>query len=161
MTIVHTRRRFLAGVSMAGAAGLLRVPAKADEERLETTSVRFMRTPSICHAPQFVIEDLLRAEGFTDIRYVEAKSTAEINPAVASGKVDFNTHFAPQWVSDRQWRPGHGSERRACRLLRIVWKRKHPQHRRLEGKEHRRAGPGVEPARVHVDNGRLCGARPG
>jgi NitT/TauT family transport system substrate-binding protein len=66
---------------------------------LETTSVRFMRTPSICHAPQFVVEDLLRAEGFTDIRYVEGTSSAEINEAVVSGKVDFNTHFAPQWVS--------------------------------------------------------------
>jgi NitT/TauT family transport system substrate-binding protein len=66
---------------------------------LETTAVRFMRTPSICHAPQFVVEDLLRAEGFTDIRYVEGTSSAEINEAVVSGKVDFNTHFAPQWVS--------------------------------------------------------------
>ena len=98
MTTAQTRRQFLAGVSMAGAAGLLRVSAKAGEERLETTSVRFMRTPSICHAPEFVVEDLLRAEGFTDIRYVEAPSNAEINEAVASGRVDFNIHFAPQWV---------------------------------------------------------------
>jgi NitT/TauT family transport system substrate-binding protein len=99
MTIPQTRRRFLAGLSLAGTARLLRAPAIAAEERLETTSVRFMRTPPICHAPQFVIEELLRAEGFTDIRYVEGASTAEINPAVASGAVDFNTHFAPQWVS--------------------------------------------------------------
>jgi NitT/TauT family transport system substrate-binding protein len=99
MTIAQTRRRFLARLSVAGAAGLLRMPAGAGEERLETTSVRFMRTPSICHAPQFVIEDLLRAEGFTEIRYVEAPSSAEINEAVASGKVNFNTYFAPQWVS--------------------------------------------------------------
>ena len=58
-----------------------------------------MRTPSICHAPEFVIKELLRAEGFTDIRHIEAASNAEINEAVASGKVDFNIHFAPQWVS--------------------------------------------------------------
>src|ERR1700739_2859717 len=99
MTITHTRRRFLAGFSLAGAAAVLQTPAIAAEERLETTTVRFMRTPSICHAPQFVIEDLLRAEGFTDIRYVEGATSAEINEAVASGKVDFNTHFAPQWVT--------------------------------------------------------------
>src|SRR5215469_4058367 len=99
MPKIQTRRRFLVGVSLAGAAGLFRAPAIAAEERLETTSVRFMRTPSICHAPQFVIEELLRAEGFTDIRYIEGATSAEINPAVASGKVDFNTHFAPQWVS--------------------------------------------------------------
>jgi NitT/TauT family transport system substrate-binding protein len=78
---------------------LARASAIAAEERLETTSVRFMRTPSICHAAQFVIEDLLRAESLTDIRYVEGATNAEINQAVASGKVDFNIHFAPQWVS--------------------------------------------------------------
>jgi NitT/TauT family transport system substrate-binding protein len=93
-----SRRRFITGLSLAGAAALFRTPAIAAEERLETTSVRFMRIPSICHAPQFVIEDLLRAEGFTDIRYIEAASNAEINEAVASGNVDFNIHFAPQWV---------------------------------------------------------------
>ena len=78
---------------------MLAAPAVAGEEPPEITSVRFMRTPSICHAPQFVDEDLLRAEGFTDIRYLEGASNAEINEAVASGKVDFNMHFAPQWVS--------------------------------------------------------------
>ena len=100
MPYVQTRRRFLTALSAAGAAGLIRTPrALAAEGPPETTSVRFMRQPAICHAPQFVVEDLLRAEGFTDIRYVEGASTGEINEAVASGKVDFNMHFAPQWVS--------------------------------------------------------------
>jgi NitT/TauT family transport system substrate-binding protein len=99
MSIAQTRRRFLTGLSAVSVASLLRTQAIAAEERLETTLVSFMRTPSICHAPEFVIEDLLRAEGFTDIRYVKGASNAEINEAVASGKVDFNIHFAPQWVS--------------------------------------------------------------
>jgi NitT/TauT family transport system substrate-binding protein len=95
-----TRRRVLAGLSMAGVTSLIRTPlALAGEGPPETTSVRFMRTPSLCHAPQFVAEELLRVEGFTDIQYIEGKSSAEINEAVASGRVDFNTHFAPQWVS--------------------------------------------------------------
>jgi len=100
MENTQTRRRFLTTLSLAGAAGLVHAPlAAAAEGPPETTSVRFMRTPSICHAPQFVAEELLRAEGFTEIQYIEGKSSAEINEAVASGKVDFNTHFAPQWVS--------------------------------------------------------------
>ena len=100
MAIMQTRRGFLATLSLAGAAGLLRAPrALAAAGPPETTSVRFMRTPSLCHAPQFVMEDLLRAEGFTDIKYVHAASSAEINEAVTSGRVDFNLHFAPQWVS--------------------------------------------------------------
>ncbi len=45
MPMTPTRRRFLTGLSLAGAAGFFRIPAKAGEERLETTSVRFMRTP--------------------------------------------------------------------------------------------------------------------
>ena len=100
MIRTQTRRRFLTTLSLAGAAGFLHAPrASAADGPLETTAVRFMRTPAICHAPQFIVEDLLRAEGFTDIRYVEAPSNAEINEAVVHGKVDFNMHFAPQWVS--------------------------------------------------------------
>jgi NitT/TauT family transport system substrate-binding protein len=99
MPIVQTRRQFLTGLSLAGVAGLLRSPAIAAEERLETTSVRFLRIPIICHAPQFVAEELLHVEGFTDVRFVDANSSAEINEAITSGKADFNMHFAPQWVS--------------------------------------------------------------
>jgi NitT/TauT family transport system substrate-binding protein len=100
MPTLLDRRKLLATLSLSGAAGLLRVPPTAAAEGPpEITSVRFMRTPSLCHAPQFVAEELLRAEGFTEIQYIEGKSSAEINPAIASGRVDFNTHFAPQWVS--------------------------------------------------------------
>ena len=100
MPVNQTRRRFLSTLSLAGAADLIRTPrALAAEQPLETTSVRFMRTPSLCHAPQFVAEELLRAEGFSEIRYIDGASSAEINEAVASGRVDFNTHFAPQWAS--------------------------------------------------------------
>ena len=99
MALIQTRRGFLGGMAAAGAASLIRAPrAEAAEGALETTTVRF-QNPGLCVSSLYMAEELLRAEGFTDIRYVEAKSTAEINPAVASGKVDFNTHFAPQWVS--------------------------------------------------------------
>jgi NitT/TauT family transport system substrate-binding protein len=100
MPIMQTRREFLTGLSLAGAAGLLGAPAMAAAEGPpETTSVRFMQTPALCHAPQFVAEELLRAEGFTEIQYIKAPSNAEINEAISTGKIDFNMHFAPQWVS--------------------------------------------------------------
>jgi len=99
MKIMRTRRSFLAGVALTGAASFVRAPLAAAEELPETTSVRLMRTPALCHAPQFVAEELLRAEGFTKIEYIEAKSNAEINDAISTGKIDFNMHFAPQWVS--------------------------------------------------------------
>src|SRR6516162_8770538 len=100
MRIAQSRRQFLTTLSLAAASRLAGAPsAAAAEGSPETTSVSFMRTPSLCHAPQFVAEELLRAEGFSEIRYIEGASSAEINEAVATGKVDFNTHFAPQWAS--------------------------------------------------------------
>jgi NitT/TauT family transport system substrate-binding protein len=95
-----TRRRFLTTLSAAGAAALARVPpALAAEERLETTAVRLLHKPSICGAPQFVAEELLRTEGFTDVQYVKLASSAEVNDTILHGRADFDAHFAPQWVS--------------------------------------------------------------
>ena len=48
--------------------------------------------------PQMIPEQLLRAEGFTEIRFVEMIAP-EVSSAVGLGKVDFDMHFAPQWVS--------------------------------------------------------------
>ena len=42
----------------------------AEEPPPEVTTIRFEKDPVTCIAPQ-VVEALLRAEGFTDIRYVE------------------------------------------------------------------------------------------
>jgi NitT/TauT family transport system substrate-binding protein len=98
--MTQTRRRFLETLSLAGAAAVARVPpAHAVEERLETTSLHLMRIPAICWAPEYIADELLRAEGFTDIRYIDAASSAAVNEAVEQGVADFNLHFAPQWVS--------------------------------------------------------------
>jgi NitT/TauT family transport system substrate-binding protein len=75
MTIQQTRRRLLSTMALAGAAGLLPFPrARAAEPAPEVTTVRLAKIPAICFAPQYVCEDLLRMEGFTDIRYVDTKS---------------------------------------------------------------------------------------
>ena len=88
--MMHTRRRFLTTLSMAGAAGILRgPPSLAAEGPLETTTVRLTKVPGICLAPQYVAEELLRAEGFTDIRYVD--TPAGVLPL---GKVDFSQAYA-------------------------------------------------------------------
>jgi NitT/TauT family transport system substrate-binding protein len=58
-----------------------------------------MKIPAICIAPQYVCEELLRAEGFTDIGYVDAASSAEFNEAIASGKADFTEHYASPLVA--------------------------------------------------------------
>jgi hypothetical protein len=65
----QTRRRVLAMLSLAGASLVRAPPVLAGEEKLETTSVRLPRGHGIC-VPLGATEDPLRAEGFTDIRYV-------------------------------------------------------------------------------------------
>ena len=74
MSMVQSRRHFLTTLSGAGAVGLLRAPrALAAEEPLETTSVRLFKSSLICSAaPQYAAEELLRAEGFKEIAYIEA-----------------------------------------------------------------------------------------
>jgi NitT/TauT family transport system substrate-binding protein len=89
MTFTQTRRRFLTTLSMAGAASLVRPPrVRAAEEPLETTSVRFFKSSLTCGAPQYAAEDLLRAEGFEDITYIEVLPAARTQ-VIADGRVDF------------------------------------------------------------------------
>jgi NitT/TauT family transport system substrate-binding protein len=101
MPMMQTRRRFLTTLSLAGTAGLFRVPRSlAAEGALETTTVRLPKISSICVAPQYVADELLRAEGFTDIRYVRYPSTAINAPeAIARGEIDFGSNFAPVLVT--------------------------------------------------------------
>jgi NitT/TauT family transport system substrate-binding protein len=97
MPMTQTRRRFLTTLSLAGAAGLIgRQRAFAAEGALETTTVRLQKSAAICIAPQYVAEELLRAEGFTDIRYVEGPPGA--TESLAHGNVDFDTNYASNFV---------------------------------------------------------------
>src|SRR6516162_7583289 len=96
----HTRRQFLAGLSLAGAAGVLDPrPTRAAQPGLETTSVRIASLDGICIAPQYVAEELLRAEGFTDVRYVRLTPGHNAPEGIASGEVDFGSNFASVLVA--------------------------------------------------------------
>jgi len=98
MPIMQSRRRFLTAVALASAGGLLRGPrALAVEEQLETTTVRLNKNPGVCIAPLYFAEELLRMEGFTDIRYVEIPPSANTE-AIARGKVDFAPDYAPALI---------------------------------------------------------------
>src|SRR5580692_5332771 len=98
MAIMQTRRRFLTTLSLAGAAGLVRAPrVLAAEGLLETTTLRIANRHSLCNAPQHVAEELLRAEGFTEIRDIETAAAATAG-TIAGGKVDFSMAHASYWV---------------------------------------------------------------
>jgi NitT/TauT family transport system substrate-binding protein len=90
------RREFLRGLTLAGTAGLLRVDPEraAAEPPPETTKLRLDQRPSICVAAQYVAEEFLRGEGFTEVQYVKKTGPKEIEPALASGETDIGLHFA-------------------------------------------------------------------
>ena len=72
MHIMQSRRDFLASASLATAAGILDPQASlADEPPPETTTIRLGFWPQYaCVSPHTIAEALLRAEGFTDVRFV-------------------------------------------------------------------------------------------
>ena len=99
MSTMQSRRRFLTALSLAGAAGLIRAPvSRAAEGALETTTVRLGKG-SLCGAPAYLAEELLRAEGFTDVGYPEMPpSTADTAHAVGRGYVDITQGYASQFI---------------------------------------------------------------
>jgi len=101
MPIIQTRRRFLTTLASDGAAGLTRPPrAFAAEGPLETTAVRLVKTTgaNVCVAPEYLAGELLRAEGFTDIRYVDMPPGAMVAGAIGRGDADFGTGFATSFL---------------------------------------------------------------
>ena len=104
MSIQHarqfSRRSFLGGLTLAGTAGLLGLqtrPATA-EPPPETTRLRlgeFFQDPRpLCGAPQYVAEELLRDEGFSDVQYVRKTEAAAITKALVTGEVDLALRVA-------------------------------------------------------------------
>jgi NitT/TauT family transport system substrate-binding protein len=95
MQLIQSRRDFLASLSAAGAAGALGAPGSlADEAPLETTAIRLAFNTAICFAPFDVAETFLRAEGFTDVRYVRTPGGFSSPQMVARGEVEFGSSFA-------------------------------------------------------------------
>ena len=93
MTMMQTRRGFLTVTALAGAAGLLPPRGgRAAEPALETTTVRLGRMPVICFAPQYVCEALLRADGFTEVRYVDTTVASQAED-LGIGKLDFQSNL--------------------------------------------------------------------
>jgi NitT/TauT family transport system substrate-binding protein len=105
MHIMQSRRDFLTTLSAVGAAGVLATRASfADEAALETTTIRLRRDPSICVAPWYIAEDLLRAEGFTNIRYVPVQAGPPEDQMIARGGIDFSLYLPATLVF--RWEEG-------------------------------------------------------
>jgi NitT/TauT family transport system substrate-binding protein len=90
-------------VTLVGTVGLLglRSGPLAAEPPPETTRLRLHKTLGICVAPQYVAEELLYAEGFAEVQYVEAdptKMTSNIYQQLAAGTLDISMAFVPPFI---------------------------------------------------------------
>ena len=95
MNINQRRRDFLAGLTVAGATACLGVrPSLAAEGPPETTRIRVKRSAAICFAPAYIADALLRAEGFTEIEYVDAGLGISSGEMLGRGELDFDITFA-------------------------------------------------------------------
>jgi NitT/TauT family transport system substrate-binding protein len=98
MARMQTRRGFLGGIAAAGATSLIRTRwAEAADGPLETTTVRIQKPGSDCVSSLYIAEELLRSEGFTEIRYADPPYPGAIGPVI-NGDVDFSPAYASQCV---------------------------------------------------------------
>jgi NitT/TauT family transport system substrate-binding protein len=90
-----SRRRFLGGMTLGGAVGLLGWHPRraAAEPPPETTTLRLDQRPSICAAPQYVAEEFLQSEGFTNTQYVRVSGGIAPYKALAAGEIDITLSF--------------------------------------------------------------------
>src|SRR5712691_4866987 len=96
-----SRRRFLGGLTLMGTAGLLGLHPRraAAEPPPETTQIRLIKYSAICIAPQYVAEELLQSEGFTDVQYVETVAAeAGLDKALASGEAHLSLNFGARVI---------------------------------------------------------------
>src|SRR3978361_1378978 len=97
MRMNESRRRFLAIAGSAGAIGMVGASTSvAQEAPPETSTIRLFKMPGICIAPQYVAEEMLKSEGFTDIRYFDAGINTYA--ALASGNADIGMAFVANFI---------------------------------------------------------------
>jgi NitT/TauT family transport system substrate-binding protein len=86
-----SRRAFLASASALGATAAAEPPP-------ETTRLTLIEDGTICTAPLFVAQALLKFEGFTEVRYLQRRGNANY-AAVVSGDADIAPGFASSLVA--------------------------------------------------------------
>ena len=94
------RRALLHGTTLSTGLALLgaRPRRAAAEPPPETTRIRLIRESSICLAPLYIAEELLKAEGFTDIQYVPLEGSLGTGQMLGAGKADIGSDAAPALI---------------------------------------------------------------
>ena len=95
-----SRRAFLHGMTTAGMASAISPQAawSATAQPLETKTIKLVQIPGICVAPQYIADELLRAEGFSDVQYVYVADGAGTYKVLASGEADISMAFVAPFL---------------------------------------------------------------
>jgi len=95
-----SRRDFVETLALAGAGAMLGWPiaASAAEPPPETPRIRLVKVPAVCVAPQFVAGELLKAEGFADVEYVDVREGRGTFQLLASGAADISIAFVAPFI---------------------------------------------------------------
>jgi len=70
----------------------------AAAQPLETKTIKLVKIPGICVAPQYIADELLRAEGFSDVQYVYVADGAGTYKVLASGEADISMAFVAPFL---------------------------------------------------------------
>ena len=97
-----SRRRFLQQTALAGATAALAPlsDALAVEPPPETARIRLSHAGGICFAPMYVAEELLRAEGFSDVQYVRSAGGAAATSLISKGEIDVVVRYVASNLLD-------------------------------------------------------------
>jgi NitT/TauT family transport system substrate-binding protein len=92
---LYGRRKLLGTIAFAGAAAALGVgrQAFAIEPPPETKRIRLPRVNVTCWAPAYVAEDLLKAEGFSEVQLVSYTDASRQYSGLAAGEIDIMMSF--------------------------------------------------------------------
>jgi len=94
-----SRRTFLQRASALGATGLIGIPGIGRAEPPpEVRKIRLVHFPAICVAPGYLAKDLLLAEGFEEVEYVDTQVNS-IATTIAAGLADIWVDAAPSLVN--------------------------------------------------------------
>jgi NitT/TauT family transport system substrate-binding protein len=156
MPLKKSRRHFLTALSGLGAAGLVGAPNSfAQEAPPETTTIRLAKMPGICIAPQYVAEEMLKSEGFTDIQYFE--SGINLYPGFAAGRIDISIAYVAPFIFELDAGAPivllGGVHTGCCRAVRH---RTRPGYSRPQGQDRRRTRVGVVAPCVRRQHGCVC-----
>jgi NitT/TauT family transport system substrate-binding protein len=97
-----SRREFMRRAALTGAAAYLGLDCEiaAAEPPPETTRISFSQMKPACWAPQYMAEELLYEEGFSEVRYVKRPKEMTIRDHLASGEIDLAVSFSARLLSN-------------------------------------------------------------